>query len=338
MEKSTFSVSYFLRKNKKYRNGSAPLLVRITYNGVRSEFTSNHNVKPEYWDQKSNRAFGQTSYSKKVNGFLDHIYVGLCDSIKDLEERGVEVTAENIKNNYLGLIEFKQVTLLSLYAEHNAKMEALVGKTYAFSTLQKHLTTLEHLKDFLEKEYKSGDIIMEKVNTQFLLDFEFFLKTEKSISNNTTIKYMKNLGKVVRVGLNAGYLKRDPYATIKYHHEEIEKVFLDRSELQSILDKEFEIKRLDQVRDAFLFCCFTGLAFADVKALTTDCLYEPNKGEIWINKKRQKTKKWFHVPLLPQAKSIIDKYEHHPVREKGILIPVPTNQKMNAYLKETAVI
>ncbi|NMB97539.1 MAG: hypothetical protein GYA02_13175, partial [Clostridiaceae bacterium] len=106
------------------------LLVRITYNGVRSEFTSNHNVKPEYWDQKSNRAIGQTSYSKKVNGFLDHIYVGLCDSIKDLEERGVEVTAENIKNNYLGLIEFKQVTLLSLYAEHNAKMEALVGKTY----------------------------------------------------------------------------------------------------------------------------------------------------------------------------------------------------------------
>ena len=99
------------------------------------------------------------------------------------------------KNNYLGLIEFKQVTLLSLYAEHNAKMEALVGKTYAFSTLQKHLTTLEHLKDFLEKEYKSGDIIMEKVNTQFLLDFEFYLKTEKSISNNTTIKYMKNLGK-----------------------------------------------------------------------------------------------------------------------------------------------
>lgn len=336
MEKSTFSVSYFLRKNKKYRNGSAPLLVRITYNGVRSEFTSNHNVKPEYWDQKSNRAIGQTSYSKKVNGFLDHIYVGLCDSIKDLEERGVEVTAENIKNNYLGLIEFKQVTLLSLYAEHNAKMETLVGKTYAFSTLQKHLTTLEHLKDFLEKEYKSGDIIMEKVNTQFLLDFEFYLKTEKSISNNTTIKYMKNLGKVVRVGLNAGYLKRDPYATIKYHHEEIEKVFLDRSELQSILAKEFEIKRLDQVRDAFLFCCFTGLAFADVKALTTDCLYEPNKGEIWINKKRQKTKKWFHVPLLPQAKSIIDKYEHHPVREKGILIPVPTNQKMNAYLKEIA--
>ena len=86
-------------------------------------------------------------------------------------------------------------------------MEALVGKTYAFSTLQKHLTTLEHLKDFLEKEYKSGDIIMEKVNAQFLLDFEFYLKTEKSISNNTTIKYMKNLGKVVRVGLNAGYLK-----------------------------------------------------------------------------------------------------------------------------------
>lgn len=99
---------------------------------------------------------------------------------------------------------------------------------------------------------------------------------------------------------------------------------------------EIDNKRLDQVRDAFLFCCFTGLAFVDVKALTTDCLYTPNENEVWINKKRQKTKKWFHVPLLPQAKRIILKYEHHKVREKGVLIPVPTNQKMNAYLKEIA--
>lgn len=182
-EKVTFSVTYFLRQAKLYKNGEAPISVRITYNGQRTEFVSLQKVKPQYWDQKSNRAVGKTTYAKKVNSFLDHIYISLCDSIKDLEERGVEVTAENIKNNYLGLIDFKQVTLLSLYAEHNAKMEALVGKTYAFSTLQKHLTTLEHLKDFLEKEYKSGDIIMEKVNAQFLLDFEFYLKTEKSISN-----------------------------------------------------------------------------------------------------------------------------------------------------------
>ncbi len=235
-EKSTFSVSYFLRQAKLYKNGEAPISVRITYNGLRTEFISNQNVKPEFWDQKSNKALGKSTYARKVNGFLDHIYMSLCDSIKDLEERGMEVTAENIKNNYLGFIEFKQVSLLSLYAEHNAKMEALVGKTYAFSTLQKHLTTIAHLKDFLEREYKSGDIIMDKVNTQLLMDFEFYLKSEKSISNNTTIKYMRNLGKVIRMGLNAGYLKRDPYAAIKYHYEEVERPFLDRKELQSIIE------------------------------------------------------------------------------------------------------
>jgi hypothetical protein len=329
MEKSTFSVSYFLRKNKKYRNGSAPLLVRITYNGVRSEFTSNHNVKPEYWDQKSNRAIGQTNYSSKINKLLDHIYMSLCVSIKELEERGIEVTAENIKNNYLGLIEFKQATLLSLYTEHNTKMEALVGKTYAFSTLQKHLTTLEHLKDFLKREYKSGDIAMEKVNTQFLLDFEFFLKTEKCISNNTTIKYLKNLGKVVRVGINAGYISRDPFATIKFHHEEVETVFLDRSELQSILDKEFDIKRLDQVRDAFLFCCFTGLAFADVKALTTDCLYEPNKGEIWINKKGKTHLGYYWAYYAPLAGAVVFDYQ----KGRGAEAPRAFLDHYNGYLQ-----
>ncbi|MDD4010340.1 MAG: site-specific integrase [Fermentimonas sp.] len=336
MEKATFSVSYFLRLNKLYRNGEAPLLVRITYNGQRTEFTSNHRVKPEFWDQKSNKALGKTVYAKKVNGFLDHIYLSLCDSIKDLEERGMEVTAENIKNNHLGFIEFKQVTLLSLYSEHNQKMEALIGKGYSFSTLQKHLTTVEHLKDFLKKNYNSDDILVDKINNQFLLDFEFYLKSNKSISSNTTIKYLKNLGKVIRSALNAGYIKRNPFTGIKYHTEEVERTFLDRSELQLLIDKKIPNKRLEQIRDVFLFCCFTGLAFADVQALTADSLYVPNENEIWIKKRRQKTKKWFHLPLLPQAKNILDRYSNHKIREKGLLLPVPTNQKMNAYLKEIA--
>lgn len=336
VKKSTFNVAFILRKDKTLTSGDVPLVVRITLNGERAEFNAKVTINPEKWDSKKDIVSGSSIYAKKINSYIGTLKLSLYDAMKDLEERGMEVTAENIKNNYLGFIEFKQVTLLSLYEEHNTKMEALVGKTYSFSTLQKHLTTVAHLKDFLKREFKSEDIIFDKVNTQLLIDFEFFLKSEKNISNNTTIKYMKNLGKVVRMGLHAGYLKRDPYAAIKFHHEEVEKAFLGRSELQSLIDKKIENKRLDQVRDAFLFCCFTGLAFADVKALTIDCLYEPNKGEIWINKKRQKTKKWFHVPLLPQARSIVEKYEHHPVRDKGLLIPVPTNQKMNAYLKEIA--
>src|SRR5690606_22789613 len=114
---------------------------------------------------------------------------------------------------------------------------------YAYSTLQKHLTTVMHLKDYLKKEYKSNDVLIEKINTQFLIDFEFFLKSEKSISNNTTIKYMKNVGKVIRMALSAGYMKKDPHTGIKYHHEEVERAFLDRNELQSIVDKEFSNKR-----------------------------------------------------------------------------------------------
>lgn len=336
VKRTTYNVSFVLRKNKRLRNDEIPLVVRITLNGSRAEFNAKFSVKPESWNSKKCMVTGSSSQARKINSYIEQLKISLYDSMRDLEERGVEISAENIKNNYLGLIEHKQKTLLSLYNEHNEKMNELIGRGYAFSTLQKHLTTVEHLKTFVQKKYKSEDMLIEKVNNEFVTEFEFYLKSEKNISNNTTIKYLKNLGKIIRSALNAGYIKRNPFEGVKYHTEEVERNFLDKSEIQLLIDKKFPNKRLEQIKDVFLFCCFTGLAFADVKALTTECLYTPNENEIWIKKKRQKTKKWFHLPLLPQAKAIIDKYAHHKIREKGLLLPVPTNQKMNAYLKEIA--
>lgn len=336
VRKSTYNVCFLLRKRKPLKNGELPLAVRITLNGVRAEFMARFTIKPELWNQRKEIIEGSSSYAKKINSYIDNLKLSLYDSMKDLEDRDMDVTAENIKRNYLGLIEFKHVTLLSMYDEHNEKMKALIGKSYSYSTLQKHYTTVKHLKSYLKKYYSSSDILIDKVNRKFIIDFEFFLKSEKNISNNTTIKYLKNLGKILRIALNLGYIKRDPSNAVKYKQDEVERPFLDRKELQSLIDKKIENKRLDQIRDVFLFCCFTGLAFADVKALSPENLYSTKKNELWIKKRRQKTKKLFHIPLLLQAKKILDKYTYHEIREKGLLLPVPTNQKMNAYLKEIA--
>lgn len=193
MKKTTFNVNYLIRKNKPFSNGDVPVLVRITLNGSRAEFIAKHNAKPEIWNQNKSRAIGNSTYAKSLNSYLDRVYISLCDSMRDLEERGLEVTAENIKNNYLGLMEYSQKTILSLYEDHNKKMNALIGKGYAFSTLQKHLSTIGHLKSFLKEKYTTDDINIERVDNIFLTDFEFYLKSEKNISNNTTVKYMRNI-------------------------------------------------------------------------------------------------------------------------------------------------
>jgi hypothetical protein len=143
--------------------------------------------------------------------------------MRDLEERGIEVTAENIKNNYIGFMEHKQITILGLYQEHNDKMRALVGKGYAFSSLKKHLTTIGHLKEFVKWKYKTDDLAIEKIDYNFISEFQFYLKSEKNISNNTTIKYLRNLGKVVRIAINTNYLKKNPYTSMRLFYDEIER-------------------------------------------------------------------------------------------------------------------
>ncbi len=336
MKKSTFKVNYLLRKDKVLKNGEVPINIRITLNGERATFNSKYNVKPEIWNQKSNRAKGTTAYASSINKYLDNVYIKLCDSLRDLEERGFEVTAENIKNNYLGFMEHRQVTVLNLYQEHNDKMKSLVGKGYAYSSLEKHYSTIGHLKGFLKWKYKANDLNIERVDYNFVSEFQFYLKSEKNISHNTSIKYLRNFGKVVRIAINANYLKQNPFAAMRLCYDEIERPFLDITELQKLIQFQPQVRRLEQIKDIFLFCCLTGLAFVDTKTLTEDCLFTSPTGEIWIKKQRQKTKKWSHIPLLPQAKFLLDKYENHSIREKGYLLPVPTNQKMNAYLKEIA--
>jgi site-specific recombinase XerD len=91
------------------------------------------------------------------------------------------------------------------------------------------------------------------------------------------------------------------------------------------------------VRDVFAFCYFTGLAFVDVQQLTPNHLIKDNNGAMWIRKNRQKTGNMCNIPVLSVAQKLIEKYQDHPdCIRKGVLLPVMSNQKMNAYLKEIA--
>lgn len=175
------------------------------------------------------------------------------------------------------------------------------------------------------------------INRSFISDFDFYLRSDKNCANNYVVKNIKNLGKIVHVCMANGWIETDPFLSYKGKSKNVDRYYINKEELLKIADKPFISERLKQVRDVFLFCCFTGLAYADVFKLKTEHISKGNDGERWIFTNRQKTKIRSAIPLLPTAIQIIDKYAKHPVCvNKGTLLPVPSNQKMNEYLKEIA--
>lgn len=224
--------------------------------------------------------------------------------------------------------------LLEIFAEHNRKVEALVGDEYAAGTLERYQTSLKHTKAFLEWKYKTSDIDIRRIDPDFVTNYEFFLRTERKCANNSAVKYIKNFKKIIRICLASGWITKDPFVNYKAKVKQVDRMFLNQDELQQITNKVFSTIRISQVRDIFLFSCFTGLAYADVKKLKRTEIVKDIDGGMWIFTKRQKTSTPTRVPLLPAALSLLNKYADHPVcSNDNKAFPVSSNQK-NEYLPE----
>jgi site-specific recombinase XerD len=254
-----------------------------------------------------------------------------------MELDGEPISAQKVVNKYLGRDSKPEIMLLDIFREHNEKCQKLSGNGIAPGTVERYETSYKHTAAFIELTYGKKDIPVADVNHKFITDYEFYLKTERKCGHNSTVKYIKNIGTLIRIALANGYITKNPFANIKFKMEEVDRDFLEDHEIWEIIDKKIDIERLGQVRDAFVFCCFTGLAFSDMKDLRPEHIVRDNNGALWIRKKRQKTKNMCNIPLLDPAKEILNRYKNHPVcLVKGVLLPVVCNQKMNAYLHELA--
>ena len=184
-----------------------------------------------------------------------------------------------------------------------------------------------------------SDIDITKIDHAFVTDYEFWLRSVRNCNNNTAVKYIKNFNKIIKLCLANDWLNKNPFANYKAKVKEVERVYLTETEIQSIIEKNFKSERLSLVRDIFLFSCFTGLAYIDVKNLTKSHINHGIDGEQWIFTHRQKTESASKIPILPVTQMIIDKYDNHPQStNEDKLLPILSNQKMNAYLKEIAAI
>lgn len=335
-EKSTFRVLYLVRKTRSQKNEGFQIIMRITVDGLRAEVSTHRRVEKRLWNQDKGIAIGNTAYAQGLNNYLDSLELKLFRIKVELENNEMMVTARTLADLMQGRSS-RRKGIIELFEEHNQQCRELSGIGMAPSTVTRYETAKKHIKNFIKVKYKQEDIPIQLVNHQFIKDFEHYMRTKKKCSHNTTVKYIKNFRKIIRLGLANDWIKKDPFRNIKYSLKDVDRDFLSDPELQLIINKEFAYKRLNQVKDIFIFCCFTGLAFSDVESLTTDNISVGINNQRWLRTKRKKTGNNCEIPLFSIPISIIKKYENdEECKIKGKLLPVGSNQKMNAYLKEIA--
>lgn len=335
-KRSTFNVNFLLRKHKLLKNGEAPICMRISVNRKAVDISIKRSVAVDSWNQTRECCTSTGKVGKELNRYIDTMRAKVLQIHRELEIDGIRVTADAIRDKLYGRDE-SQKTLVDVYVEHNKRCRALIGKDFCVSTVEKFETSLNILKLFIKHSTKKEDILLKEVNRIFIQDFEFYLKTERNLQHNSALKHLKNLKKIIRIALANEWIKKDPFMGIQFKHDKVEVDFLSQEELDRIMSKEFTIKRLEVVRDIFCFCCYTGLAFIDVKQLSPSHLITDSNGTLWIRKPRQKTGNMCNIPVIHAARLILDKYKDHPeCIKKNVLLPVLSNQKTNAYLKEIA--
>jgi integrase len=335
--RQTIAVKFFARKARPNKDGSAPVYMRIQIGEQRLNIITKMNVKPEEWSSEHGRLKSNTDEARRVNKILEAFKMKAYDYQRELMTEGNTVTIASIRAKWYGVSLERPRMLMDVFKQHNEQMKALINREFSPLTFERYETSFRHTKEFMKWKYKVEDIDVKQLKYEFIADYEFWLKSVRRCDHNTSIKYLSNFKKIVHICIKNGWLERDPFVGFKMAKREVERPFLVEEELNRIINKTFLIPRLSQVRDIFIFCCYTGLAYADVEKLTREEVTIGIDGEKWIWTSRQKTDSTTRVPLLPPALEILDRYKDDPqCVNKRRLLPVLSNQKMNNYLKEIA--
>lgn len=334
----SLSLLFYIKKSKADEHGKANIYLRTTLDGRRAECSVHRKVKSNEWNSKTQLALGNSAEAQEINRHLSVLKNKIYSIQQNFERDNHLYSAMDLRDVLLGKDKTKKM-VLEIFQEHNEEVESLIGKDFSSGTAERYKTCKKHVTDFIKKKYKRNDIPVQDVDHLFITGFEYYLKTTRKCAHNSAIKYITNFKKIIRIAHANDWIDKDPFLHWKGRLKIVEREFLTEEEIQKIIDLELKMDRLDQVRDIFIFCCFTGLAYADVKKLNRGDIVVGVDGEQWVKTKRSKTDTRCNIPILPIAKVIIDKYlDNELLKEKDLVLPVLSNQKMNAYIKEIATL
>ena len=334
MEKHCTMVYFSLRESKQNKKGLSPIEVSITTNGKRIYFSTSKHVPAADWNKEKQAVKGKSEEAQLINGYLIQLRNKIYQKEIELLQKGYLITAELLKEAITDKVEaLNEKTLLDVLNEHNTERKAMVGKTVAPATYWVFEYTGRLFKEFIQKKYERKDLYLREINLGFIQGFHAFLLGEKKMGQNSCTKHLKFLKKLLNLAVANSYISYNPVNAYKVEREPVEVDFLDEEELRKIINFDTPLPRLERAKDMFLFGCFTGLSYIDIKTLTPEHFEKDNTGRIWIKKRRVKTGVLSRIPLLPIAKLILDKYKGG---EK--LLPIQDPADINKYLKDIAIL
>ncbi|MDA8596309.1 site-specific integrase [Flavobacteriaceae bacterium] len=332
---NTFGVLFFIRTSRE-KEGRVPLMLRITVNGRREQIYLHKRILKKLWESKTQRLKGSSEDARQVNDLLRKTEFKINSIYHELEGSGQNITASLIKDSFLGKTK-KSNTFVSLFQYHNVNEESKLIP----ATLNHYKSSQSHILKFVKEHYGLGDLPLSKLDYEFITSYESYLRKHivpergTKLSTNTVMKHIQRLKKMISMSRSLGWLDKDPFLGYKYSFVKTDRSFLSELELESLVEYDFKSKRLNFVKDLYVFSCYTGMAYKDVMNLTPDNLELGIDKELWISFNRQKTKNKVRIPVLPNALTIIERYVNEPQSQiNKTVFPQISNQKVNSYLKE----
>lgn len=305
--RSTFKVLFYLKRNKEKTQSAVPVMGRITVNGTISQFSAKLTVPERLWEVRGGRAKGRSLESDRINRHLDEIRSQLDRHYRDIRDRESYVTAEKVKNAWLGFGK-RYRTLLATFRSFTDDLHGRIGVDRSRNTWYRYLATMKHLQAFLTAKYHVSDIALAELEQSFIEQFHVYLKTERALKLTSICRYLDCLINVVKIAFNDGIMPRNPFASYRYNEPTPERAFLNETEILTLQHTALRTKKQRLIRDLFLFSCFTGICYTDMKSLAWKQLEQDKHGDWWVIGNRCKTDTQYVVKLLPSALSILERY------------------------------
>ncbi len=326
-------ILFWLYKSRVNSKGTSPVKMRITINTDRIDFSTSIEVSMDKWDQQDQRVRGMDELAIQYNNTLSTLRSLAWDCFNQKLRSKQPVTVEIIKAEILGR-DKPNYTILDAIDFQIANLTARIGNDVSLNTVKKYKTIKLKVIEFLQSKLRRNDYYLLELSNKFIFDFDTYLRTEGNLSHNAVAKNMQQLRRVITVAIQNEWLPKDPFPNYRITPKETERGFLSLEEVE-LISSAVLVERLDKVRDVFLFCCYTGLAYADVSKLNPYHLFKAEDGHKWIKISRTKTGTQSLIPVIPQALFILDKYK--PLKNYAnneLLLPIISNQNLNKYLKE----
>lgn len=306
--RSTFAVIFYINKAKVKKNGLTPLMGRISIDAEHAQFSAKIDVDPKVWDAKAYRATGKSKLSRDVNKQIEIRIKDINNYYVEIVDSQGYVTAELIKNALTGIGRKKEL-YLELFAEHNEEFKLRVGVDRAKRTNDSYILTYRHLSEFIKIKYNTNDVTLRSLNHSFIDAFDYYLRVEKKMVSSSVLGHIIYIRKIIQRAINQGIICKDPFVDYTYEPAEKKCNHLTIDELEKILSVIIDIPQVCQVRDMFIFSCYTGLAYVDMCNLSEKHIKIEADGSVWISIKRQKTGGGSNIRLLDISLQIIEKYK-----------------------------